>query len=238
MTTKKVTKKDEATVEAEAPIVSLAKIQTEAKPLETEMTLLRTDADKLVIKSEDDYKAASDFLDLVNTKKKNADKMRKFFVDPLNAQVKQINALFMPQVDAADEVVQVVKKKMATYFNIQEEARIKEQKRLDDIRDAANKKREAEGKELIAEPVREVAMPAKTIATGASKAQVRKVWTHEVEHLDQLPEDVKKAILGEAWKKGIVKTVVQKFVDAGIREMSGVRIFEETRIASGNVREY
>lgn len=237
MTTKKTTKKVETEVE-EAPIVSLAKIQTEAKPIETEMTMLKEDADKLVIKSEDDYKGASDFLDLINTKKKNADKMRKFFVDPLNAQVKTINALFMPQIASADEVVQVVKKKMATYFNIQEEARLKEQARLDKIRADADAKRIAEGKEVIAEPVREVAMPTKTVATGASKAQVRKVWTHEIEHLDQLPDDIKKAILGEAWKKGIAKTVVQKFVDAGIREMTGVRIFEETRIASGNVRQY
>jgi hypothetical protein len=230
--------KVEKGTEEETAIVSLAKIQIEAKPIESEMTALRTQADTLVIKSDEDYKGASDFLDLVNSKKKNADKMRKFFVEPLNHQVDNINALFMPQVKAADELVQIVKKKMAVFFNEQEEARVKEQKRLDAIRDAANKKREEEGKEVIAEPVREVAMPQKTVATGSSKAQVRKVWTHEIEHLDQLPEDIKKAILGEAWKKGIAKSVVQKFVDAGMREMAGVRIFEETRIATGNVRQY
>jgi hypothetical protein len=237
MATKKGEKKVVAE-EVETPVVSLAKIQIEAKPIENEIVALRESAEALTIKSDDDYKGASDFLDMVNTKKKNADKMRKFFVEPLNHQVDNINALFMPQVKEADEIVKVVKGKMAVFYNEQEAKRVAEQKRLDDIRIAADKKRAEEGKEAIAVPVREVAMPTKTVATGSSKAQVRKVWTHEIEHLDQLPEDIKKAILGEAWQKGIVKTVVQKFVDAGIREMAGVRIFEETRIASGNVRQY
>lgn len=240
MTTKKPVKKvvSKVSKKEEKPELSLSKIETELKPIESEMTAFKDRAESLVIKTEEDYKSASDFLDLVNSKKKNTDKIRKFFVEPLNTQVSNINGMFMPQVKAADELVQVIKKKMATFFNEQEAKRVAEQARLDKIRDDANKKREEEGKEIIAEPVREVAMPQKTVATGSSKAQVRKVWTHEVEHLDQIPEDIKKAIIGEAWKKGIVKSVVQKFVDAGMREIPGVRIFEETRIATGNVRTY
>lgn len=236
MVNKKTTKKDAVT--EDAPVVSIVKVMAEAKPIETEIAVFRASADSLVIKSQQDYEGASDFLDRVNSKKKSADTMRKFFVEPLNHQVDNINALFMPQVKEADAIVQVIKGKMAVFFNEEEAKRVAEQKRLDKIRDDANKKREAEGKEMIAEPVREVAMPTKTVATGSSKAQVRKVWTHEIEHLDQLPEEIKKAIIGEAWSKGIAKSVVQKFVDAGVREMKGVRIFEETRIATGNVRQY
>ncbi len=232
------TKAKKVVAETDAPVVSLAKVMADAKPIETEMQMFKDQAEGLVIKSEDDYKNASDFLDIINTKKKNTDKMRKFFVEPLNSHVDSINAVFMPQVKGADAIVQIVKQKMATFFNEQEAKRVAEQARLDKIRADADAKRIAEGKEVIAEPVREVAMPTKTVATGSSKAQVRKVWTHEIEHLDQLPEDIKKAIIGEAWKKGIAKSVVQKFVDAGLREIAGVRIFEETRIASGNVRQY
>jgi hypothetical protein len=51
--------------------------------------------------------------------------------------------------------------------------------------------------------------------------------------MSDLPEDIKKAIFAEAWKKGIVTSVVQKFVDAGMREISGVKIFESNEIALG-----
>lgn len=238
MKNKKTTTKKDDTEVKDAPVVSIVKVMAEAKPIENEIAIFRASADSLVIKSQKDYEGASDFLDKVNTKKKSADTMRKFFVEPLNHQVNNINALFMPQIKEAGLIVDLIKGKMATFFKEEEAKRIAEQKRLDDIRDKANAKREADGKEIIAEPVREVAMPTKTVATGSSKAQVRKFWNHEIEHLDQLPEEIKKAIIGEAWNKGIAKSVIQKFVDAGVREMTGVRIFEDARIATGNVRQY
>jgi len=127
---------------------------------------------------------------------------------------------------------------MSAAYDAKEEARIKEEKRLEGIRIAADAKRALEGKEAIAEPIREVAAPAKFVNTGSSKAVVRKVWTHEILKISELPADITKAILEEAYRKGIIATVVQKFVDAGMREISGVRIFEETKIASGNVRPF
>ena len=216
----------------------ITKIESEIKPIEAEVLGMKDAAEALVIKTDEDYGKASDVLDVVKTKIKASEKMRKFFVDPLNAQVKAINALFKPQTEYAEEVERIIKGKMKVFYDAKEAARLKEQKRLDDIRAAADAKRLAEGKEVIATPVREVAEPAKTVVTGNSKAQVRKVWTHEIESINALPDEVKQAILGEAYKKGIVKTVVQKYVDAGVREMTGARIFEDTIIASGNVRQY
>lgn len=237
---KSTTKKDAEApaAEAAAPVTAITKIESEIKPLSTEVISLREAAEKMIIESDEHYAAASDALDVVNSKSKSLDKLRKFFVDPLNKQVKDINAMFKPQIDSADQVVAIIKGKMAAYYDKKEKARLAEEARLQKIRDAADAKREEKGLAPIAEPVREVAAPQKTIATGNSKAQVRKVWTCEIEHIDQLPDDVKKAIFAEAYKKGIIKSVVQGFVDAGVREMTGVRIFEETRIASGNVRQW
>lgn len=223
---------------AAAPVTDLTKIESQLKPIEAEVLGFKEAAEKLTIVTEADYAKASDVLDIVKSKIKASEKMRKFFVDPLNAQVKTINALFKPQTEYAEDVERIIKGKMKNYYEIQEAARIKEQKRLDDIRAAADKKREQKGMAPIAAPVREVAEPQKTVVTGNSKAQVRKYWTHEIEHLDQLPDEVKRAILGEAYKKGIAKSVIQKYVEAGVREMTGVRIFEDTLIASGNVRQW
>lgn len=226
------------TTEEAAPITDITKIESEIKPIEAEVLGMKEAAEAMVIKTDEDYAKASDVLDVVKTKIKAGEKMRKFFVDPLNAQVKAINALFKPQTSYAEEVEKIIKGKMKTYHVEKEAAAAKEQARLQAIRDAANAKREEQGKELIEEPVREVAEPAKTVVTGSSKAQVRKVWTHEIESINALPDEVKQAIMAEAYKKGIIKSVVQKFVDAGVREMTGVRIFEDVQIASGNVRQW
>ncbi len=208
----------------------LETFEIELAPVKAEVATIRDQAEKFEIKTDEDYEACGNLAGIVNDKSKAIDKMRKFFTDPLNAQVKSINGVFNPQIDEADAIVKLLKGKMSVYFTAKEEARIKEQKRLDDIRITADKKREEQGKEAIAAPVREVAAPVKTVI-GAAKSTVRKVWKHEVLSMSELPLDIQKAIFAEAYKKGIVNTVVQKFVDAGIREMTGVRIYEDSIIA-------
>ena len=206
-------------------------IEKELTPIKTEVISLKEKADALVILNDDDYNHATEFAGFVNDKSKSIEKMRKFFVDPLNAQVKSINAMFNPEIDEADAIVKIVKGKMGTYFQKKEEERLKEEKRLQDIRDKANAKREEKGIEPIAEPVKQVSEVARTVTTGTKQSTVKKVWKHEIESIDKLPDDVKKAIFAEAYNKGIISTVVQKFVNAGIREMSGVRIYEDVQIA-------
>ena len=235
---KKTVKKAVAEKPAVVEETQITAIESKIEPIKAEIGTLKERAEAMVIKDDKDYQAASDALDVVSSQAKAAEKMRKFFVDPLNAQVKNINALFKPQKVAAEEVVGIIKGKMSAYFTEQEEKRLKEAARLQAIRDKADAKRAEQGKEAIAEPVREVAAPAKTISTGASKAQVRKVWKHKIVSINELPDDVKQAIFAEAYKKGIITTVINKFIKAGIREMSGVEIFQENQIASGNVREY
>ncbi len=221
--------------------IEVTKIETELKPINVEIMSLEQAAEALVIdlKNYDaGYAKAADLLDVVKTKGKALEKLRKFFVDPLNQQVKNINSMFKPQVEYSEKVEALIKDKMATAYDAKESARIKEEKRLEGIRIAADAKRAAEGKEAIAEPIKQVAAPSTFVNTGNSKAQVRKVWTHEILSINALPDDIKKAIFEEAFRKGIITSVVQKFVDAGMRDIAGVRIYEETKIASGNVRRF
>lgn len=208
----------------------LNNVEKDLKPIESEIISFAEQAKSLEIKTDEDYNGASDFISVINDKKKTIEKMRKFFVDPLNQQVKTINSMFKPQVEEADSIIKLVKGKMADHFQKKEEARIKEEARLQAIRDKANAKREAEGKEAIEEPVREVAEVDRTVATESSKTTVKKVWVHKVVSINALPDDVKKAIFEEAYRKGIVDTVIRKFVNAGVREMSGVEIKQEANI--------
>lgn len=209
---------------------NLEMFETQLKPLSEEVLSLHEQVKSLEINNDDDYVKAGDLATIVNDKKKDIDKLRKFFTDPLNTQVKSINGLFNPKIDEADEIVKTIKGKMSFYFDKKEEARLAEEKRLQAIRDAANKKREEAGKEIIAEPVKQVAETTRLVASDNSKTTVKKVWTHEIISLNELPEEIKKAIFAEAYRKGICDTVIKKFVDAGMREMTGVRIFEKSSI--------
>jgi len=208
-------------------------IEIEVAEAETFITTNRERAESLVIKTEEDYAAATDFAADVKTQGAHIDKVRRFFVDPLNQQVDNINAMFMPRVKEAKAVEDIIKGAMKKYLDAKEAARLKEQKRLDDIRDAANAKREEKGEEAIAEPVRQVAPVATHAVASKGSSTARKKMKGEVLHIEQLPPDIIKAILAEAWKKNIIQSVVQKFVDAGMHEIPGVRVYEDTIIAVG-----
>lgn len=211
-------------------------IDTQLKPIEKEVLSFRKKAESIVIKNDDDYNEVSNFAGSISAKEKDIDKLRKFFTEPLNAQLDNINAMFMPQIKEAKSIVVLLKGKMSVYFTEKEEARLKEEKRKQDIRDKANAKRAEQGKEEIAEPIKDVAPVNKTVTTDSVQTQIRKVWKHEVKSMSKLPDDVKKAIFEEAWKKGIVDMVIKKFVDAGIRSMTGVDIFEENTVALKRVK--
>ncbi len=205
--------------------------EKELQPLATEVQTYKEQAEAIVIKTDEDYTMVGDLAGVVKGKGEAVEKMRKFFTVPLNEQLDRINGLFMPKKKEADEVVKILKGKMADYHQKKEDERIKEEARLQAIRDKANAKREEKGQEAIAEPIKTVAEVPKTVSTGTTQSTVKKVWTHEIISIDALPEDVKKAIFAEAYNKGIIKTVVQKFVNAGIREMSGVKIYQDSQVS-------
>lgn len=209
---------------------NLSTFETELKPLENEVLTLKEQANSLVVESDEDYAKANDLASLVNEKGKAIDKMRKFFVEPIKNHAKSIDGLFMPKVKEADEVVRIIKDKMTVYFDKKETARLAEERRLQAIRDAANKKREEAGKEVIAEPVREVAEVKKLNESENSKSTVKKKWVGEIISINELPDEIKRSIFAEAFKKGIIDSVVQKFIDAGMREISGVRVYEKSII--------
>jgi len=212
-------------------MTDLSMFTKELQPLENEVITLKEKAEALVITTDEQYAEAGDIAKVVKDKGSAIEKMRKFFTVPINKQLDDINGLFMPKTKEADEIVKIIKGKMSTYHEKKEAERIKEEARLQAIRDKANEKREEQGKEAIAEPIKTVAEVPRTVNTGVTQSTVKKVWTHEIISINELPEDVKKAIFAEAFNKGIIKTVVQKFVNAGVREMTGVRIFQDSQIS-------
>ena len=202
-----------------------------AEPIKQEMTSNQEKANAMVIASDEDYDEALKFVASVKSYGKNVDEKRKFFTAPLNAQVDNINALFQPSIKEAKKIEDIVKAKMGTYFEEKEAKQRAIEERAQKTRDAANAKREEQGKELIETPINTGQEVVKTNVVGGSSATVRKVWTGEITDINALPENIVQAILNEAEKKGIATSVVNKFVKAGIREMEGVKIYEKSQIS-------
>jgi len=206
-------------------------IETKVADIESDVQTFEQKATAMVISTPEDNEQATEVLGILTKRKKSIEETRKFFVDPLNAQVKAINAKFKPQTTQVESVISIVKKKVGDYHVAEEEKRAKEQARKDAIRDKANAKRIEEGKEVIDAPVNQVEEKAQTTASATGSATVKKVTKHRIIDVDALPDNIKATIMAEAVKKGIADTVVRKFVSAGMTEISGVEIYQTTEVA-------
>lgn len=166
---------------------------------------------------------AAEFLAQVKTARKRWDELRHWFTDPLEAQKKAIIAKFKADDAPLEQAEKIVGGKHITWVRAQQEAARKEQERLRKLAEAkqARQAARAEEKGLEAPPVvipmPTVQAPPKTLRTAAGSVTVRTTWKHEVVDFAALPEEYKVA---DDVKLG-------KVVRAGVREIPGVRIYEE-----------
>jgi hypothetical protein len=206
-------------------------MEKQVATIETEVVTFEERASAMVISTPEQNEEATEVLGILSDQAKSIEETRKFFTVPLNDQVKAINLKFMPQGKKIDAVIQIVKKKMGVYHCEQEEKQAKEQKRLDDIREKADAKREAKGEVAIEAPVRQVEEKQQTTVVGSKSTTVTKVWKFEITDINALPAQVRDAVFAEAVKKDLHSQVVRKFVGAGMREIEGVRIYQDTQIS-------
>lgn len=187
---------------------------------------------------------------------KAVEKRRKFFVDPLNKHVKEINALFKGISEPVQEAADGLRQKIAAY-------RVEEKRLADEAlraaqAEAAEKARaaaeaaqehaaavdapppvavEAEIKAEVAHDEAAMAsakaailavsgQPAKTTETATGRTTASKVWTHEVVCKELVPMEY--LVVDE--------TAIRRAVAAGERSIPGVRIYETERISFGGRR--
>ena len=183
-------------------------------------------AESIVITDEaSDYEAV-EFIANVKSTLKGWDELRHFFTDPLEAHKKSIIARFKPDAEGLDKAQKIAGSKHINYTLAKEEAARKEQERLRKLAEAkqARQAAKAEEKGLEAPPVvipmPTVEAPAKTIHTAAGKVTMRSVWKAEITDFNLLPDEYKMAD----------EVKIGKVVRAGIRQIPGVRIYEEKSI--------
>jgi hypothetical protein len=180
-------------------------------------------AESIEITDDESDVVAAEFLAQVKTARKRVDELRHWFTDPLETQKKAIIARFKATDAPLEQAQKIVGGKHIAYQREKQEAARKEQERLRKMAEArqerAEKRAEEKGLEAPAPiiPMPTVEAPPKTIHTAAGAVTTRTVWRHEVIDFAALPEEYKVA---DEVKLG-------KVVRAGVREIPGVRIFEE-----------
>jgi hypothetical protein len=174
---------------------------------------------------ESDYEAV-EFIANVKATRKSWDELRHFFTDPLEAHKKSIIARFKPDDQGLEQAEKIAGRKHINYTTAKEEAARKEQERLRKLAEAKQARQAAKAAEKGLEappvviPMPTVEAPAKTVHTAAGKVTMRSVWKAEVIDFNLLPDEYKVAD----------EVKIGKVVRAGVRQIPGVRIYEEKSI--------
>lgn len=148
--------------------------------------------------------------------------IRKAAVAPSNEFVKAVNAVAKTYTGRFETIGNGLKKKISQYQAKVELERRKAEAEARKAAEEAQKKLDAEAKKAGVEPVKVEAPvvpdPPKATYTAEGSAHQRKQWTFEVENAADVPREY----LTVDEKK------IREAVKAGVREIPGVRIWEES----------
>lgn len=191
-----------------------------------------------VIKTDDDMKEASEQINLVSAKIKELEEKRKSLVGPLNDVVKTLNNDFKEFTNPLTTLLNGLKKSVGSYLDkkdreaklLAEKEAAKIEKKEEKLADALSSKNPLERemaqqkidtmKNTAEQKVNEV-MPGK-INTGAGSVSSKMLWKFEITNPTAVP--VNYLMIDEAKIKQAIKD--------GIREINGVRIYQERSLSS------
>lgn len=209
-------------------------LKTKLAQISTDVVLQEKTAKKIAVTNEKDVAKASEFLALIKGRIDRINKLRKFFTDPYVEQRKvalekkrEIDDMFDEQSKPLDSILNNVKGLVTGYAREQEEIAKKEEIRLQKLKDKRDEKAKEKGKPVDFTPAPTIERREATVKTESGKATTKKVWKFEIEAHSQLPKNVIDEVLYLANTKGIQDQVIRKMVASGIREIKGVRIYED-----------
>jgi len=196
------------------------------------ITPIEKKVNDLEVKDEASMLVATDLVSQLRTKKNEIENGRLALTKPLNDHVKFINGIFNPKYDFVDNLEKVVDGKIKEYRRELEKARIAEEDRLRKLQEEKNKKDLKKGKtvEFNVAPVLVPSAPAKVEGKKGAVA-FTKFWNYEIEDFQKIPAKYVAQVLNLAHDKGLYETVIRKAVEAGDREIAGVRIFEDEKMS-------
>ncbi len=165
---------------------------------------------------------AVDYIKDIKKQKKKAKDFLDFLVKPLKEQTKRVTALFKPFIDQMDQEESNLKSRIVVYQDEQEKVRKAEEEKLRKQQEAKYKK------ELAKAEKKEELPPAPPAPVHVEKPkieglQIRKTWKARIKDVNKIPRLFNGVEL-------MVPDMVQaqKLVKAGVREIPGFEIYQET----------
>lgn len=156
-----------------------------------------------------EYEDVSELLKVTKSKIKLLDQERTLTVKPMNDQVREINAWYKRPLDKLKEIESQLKGMLANYQVRQRE----EQERL--LKEAASEQVDHIDAQILIMEAAQQAVPA------VSGVSLREVWKWDLEDSLKVPIEY----------YSIDPAKIEAAVKAGVREIPGVRIYKDTRIA-------
>jgi hypothetical protein len=187
--------------------ISTKEIQT----LEKQVSPLVKQAGGYTINSVEAVDEASLFLKKVRDTEVSLEAKRQEFTAPLNQSLKAINETFRQLRAPLEQARYLLTNKILTWKRAETERLAKEEARRRAIQEAHEKA----GHEVKAPVVLE--RPENKIGN----TQTRKVWTFEVVDFSKLPDEY----------KSINQVAVNQAVRSGVREIKGLRIYQEEQLS-------
>lgn len=186
------------------------------------------------ITNDDELKSATNFVATIKDKLNRIEHWRKFFVKPLNDQVKKVNNMFRMQSDPLKDIESNVKKVISMYIKAQEEVRMQEyqqkrkeeeekKRKIEEAKKNAKSKSEVrrlEEMEKSISPV-EVEQAPQRVRAENGMISIKKVWDFEIEDVSKIPLEFLK----------VDETAIRKAISRGDRDISGVKIFQKNQVA-------
>ena len=185
--------------------------EKDVKIIEEESSILLKQADSYVIKSAQDVDSASEFLSEVKGLENRIEAKRLEFTKPLNQSLKAINETFKKLSKSLVDARQIVAIRILDWRKAENDRIAKEEERRRKIQDA----HERAGHEVKAPIILE------KLEKRMGDTQARKVWSWKLVDFNKVPDSYKE----------ISPVAINQAIRNGIREIPGLRIFQEESLS-------
>jgi len=195
----------------EIPEKDVKLITGKLSPNKEEASILLKQADSYVIKSAQDVDSASGFLRKIKDVENRVEAKRLEFTKPLNESLKAINNTFRQVSETLSQARKLLTEKILSWRRQEQEKIAKEEERRRKIQEA----HERAGHEVKAPIILE------RPETRIGDTQVRKIWNWEIVDFSKVPDIYKE----------INRVAINLVIRNGIREISGLNIFQEEALS-------
>lgn len=202
----------------------MAMVRERLQPYDAEIALMAKRAGEIEIGNDDAAALATEMGAQVHKLGKRIEEARKKVVEPHNVFVKDVNTLAKGFTTRLDQIKAALGGKITAWTNKKAEEERKRQEQLAKEQAALQAKLDAEAKAAGVQPTQAapvVSTPAmpKKVSTAEGTAYQTSRWTFEITDETQVPREF---CMPDPRK-------IRAQVEAGIREIPGVRVFQETK---------